>query len=354
MAAPVQGSALSVETTNLRVSGGAGVIAVIAALLVFHLNSVSLFGESNSVGLVTAILGGGLGGVAFVIAYLRSLANTQSKSVWLRRSLDTVALAINHVGLWVVLSLGAFFLLQRGFSGVRVDLVTAVALVGAAVFVAAYVMRSSAVSITPERVSTLLAVFIVSGVLASAITAPDQHWWMRNFSALGAMPGYSGFAFNATLIATGAMVVTLSDYLTDELRNRIQSAPRFRAINATFVRWALVALGIALGGVGIFPVNRLTLLHDIIASSTVVIFAVLVFATRAVFPGLPTTFLVFGYALVGVLVVVVVLYVPIDYYNLTAVEIAAFAAILGWLVTLIRVIGALRAPSPQARASGLR
>ncbi|WP_213813912.1 DUF998 domain-containing protein [Glaciihabitans sp. dw_435] len=357
-------SAIHLESRTLQVAFIAAAIGAVISAIVFWDGDVALSG-AWSVGTVAAIVGGALGTTSFVVAYLSTLPPMSvpgdDRLRLARRVLDTCALALNHLAIWAILSLGTFAILQRAFEGLEVDLLTATILVSVVVGIGAYFMQASAATISAFRVSTLLSIFIVAGMLASMITAPDPGWWKLNFSALGTMAGFSGFAFNFTLIATGLLVVTLADYVTADLRRWASRRPDYQPKRVSAVGWGLVALGVFLGAVGIFPVDRFLALHNTVATGMVVVFVGLVVALRFVLPGFPPTFYWLGYGFLVAIVVVTLLFYPIGYYNLTALELVAASVILGWIVILIRTVAALRRdldsadnPSQAPVTAGLR
>lgn len=60
----------------------------------------------------------------------------------------------------------------------------------------------------PHVLAAVLAVFLVEGVLASALTVSDPHWWYSNLSAVGMTRDLSAAAFNITLIVAGIFPVS--------------------------------------------------------------------------------------------------------------------------------------------------
>ena len=340
---PRLSSAIRIESRSLQLALLSALIAAVVGLIVFHAGGVSLFGPW-SVGVVAAVVGGTTGTAGFVIAYLTALGPLPSREADRlrvpRRILDTTALALNHAAIWLIVSLGGFSLLQLGFAGLRVDALTATTLLSVAVAVATYFMQASGSTITAYRVSSLLSIFIVTGILASMITAPDHEWWKRNFSDLGTMEGFSGFAFNFTLIATGSLVVTLADYVTADIRRWALHHGSYNRVRVGVLGWSLVGLGLCLACVGIFPVDRFLALHNAVATGMVLIFVWLVLGVHRLVPGFPVTFFLLGYSFLVAIVVVTILFFPVGYYNLTALELVAAAAILGWVVILIRTVAA--------------
>jgi hypothetical membrane protein len=337
-------SAIHTESRTVQIAVAAAVVGEIVALVVFQKGSVLLFGPW-SIGIVAAIVGAVTGAAGFLDSYLRVLGPIPAQSqdrlrIW-RRLLDTSALAVNHVAIWLMLSLSTFLLLQNAFRGLKVDTLSAAMLVAGTVAVATYFMQASGHSIDAFRVSSLLSIFIVSGTLASMITAPDPSWWKRGLSDLGTMHGFSGFAFNFTLIATGGLVITLADYVTADVRRWAKTRPDYSGRNVSIVGWGIVAEGISLAAVGVFPVNKFHLLHNTIAIALVIIFLALVLSLPYLLVGFSATFFLLGYAFIAAILIATLLHFPIGYYSLTALELVSSTVILGWIAVFIRNSAAL-------------
>jgi hypothetical membrane protein len=358
-------SAVHMHSLAVAASIVAAVVSALVALVVFRSGSVP-FSGAGSVGVVAATIGGVLGSLGFVLAYTHSLSVLDASDAaaidrsaggavdpfrFVRRVLDTVALLLTHLGIWVVISLGLFAILQRAIADAQLDAITASAFVAGAVAVAVYSMQASGSSISAFRVSTLLSVFGGSGMLVSIVTAPDPEWWRVNFSALGTFDGFSGLIFNFTLIVTGAVIVTLADYITADLREWVARQPRGASARVSLVGAGIAAIGLCLTGVGAFPADRMPMLHGVVAIAMVVFFGVLALGLPWLLPGFPRMFFVLGYASVGLIVLVTFLYIPVGFYNETALELVGAAMVLGWIIILIRMVGALEIDAAEPSAT---
>jgi hypothetical membrane protein len=354
-------SAVHMQSLAVAASIVAAMVSAPIALLVFRSGSVP-FSGAGSVGAVAATIGGMLGSLGFVLAYTHSLSVLDATAIdrsaggvvdpfrFVRRVVDTVALLLTHLGIWVVISLGLFAILQRAIADAQLDALTASAFVAGAVAVAVYSMQASGSSISAFRVSTLLSVFGGSGMLVSIVTAPDPEWWRKNFSALGTFDGFSGLIFNFTLIVTGAVIVTLADYITADLREWAVGQPRGASARVSLVGAGIAAIGLCLTGVGAFPADRMPMLHGVVAIAMVVFFGVLALGLPWLLPGFPRMFFVLGYASVGLIVLVTFLYIPVRFYNETALELVGAAMVLGWIIILIRTVGALEIDAAEPSA----
>jgi hypothetical protein len=345
--------AVRVESTAITLASCAFAGGALTALLVFHGTFTPLWGP-RSVGVLAIAVGAVCGLVAFALgaagSYARIARSTGRMPSLPRRIWDTVALAFTHLAIYAMLCLVAFNILQDAFTGLEVDTLTGAMLVGLAAAAAGYFLYLSASSTTATRLSTLLAIFLCSGVLLSMVTSRNPQWWEQNFSILGTTRDLSGLSFNVTVILAGAAITILADYLTTDLAGWSNGNGSGARSRLAILRWALVAIGVLLACVGIVPVNVSLLFHNFVASSMVVTFVGLVLALRTLLPGFPRPFLVLSYAFLAAIVGAGVMFYPIGYYNLTAFELIASALIFGWLVIFVRNTAAAAADHTDAGA----
>ena len=149
--------------------------------------------------------------------------------------------------------------------------------------------------------ATMLAVFLVEGVVASMLTASDPHWWKMNLAALGMTDDISALAFNLTLIVAGFIVTTLARYAT-------ASIPRTTPHGVSWARTCLIIGGVFLALVGVFPVDPFFVLHTSVASGMVVAYGVLVIRLHAWIPGMPKAFIALGWLFLAIVLVLAVLF----------------------------------------------
>ena len=86
-----------------------------------------------------------------------------------------------------------------------------------------------------------------------------------------------------------------------------------------------VVMGVMLSCVGVFPLSFSILLHNTSAIGMAVAFLVLLFASPWWLTGLPGRFFVVSFAFAAALIVGALLFYPVQYFNLTAYELVAFA-----------------------------
>jgi len=329
----------SLESSALVVGSIAFVITTIVALLVFWGGDLPISGP-GSVGQFAALASALAAIVVFVSAriYLgRHADHRQSLPQGVRvdgvrlRWFDTAALALAHAVIALLGWLAIGDVVENSFSDATVYWFSAAVLSGVAVAATAYLVLLSAARLTPMLLSIILAVFLVAGVFASMLSASDPHWWQKNLSTLGISDDVSSLAFNLTLIIAGVIVTTVAHYATAG----IPVATAAEAGGRSSVRSGLVAIGVLLACVGLFPLDRSLTIHNVSASGMALIFVVLVLGMRRFVPGAPRVFLLLGYVFVAVIVVLAVFFVT-GYYNLTAVELVAFLLIFTWLILFIR------------------
>ena len=347
-------AALDLEGAAIVVGAAALVVAGIVSLPFFWGRSLPIAGP-GSVSQFTALAAGVLAVAAYVVGRL-----------WHRERLtpfgglpdrepgggprtapavpvfDTAVIAVAHgiIALLGWLLLGA--VLADGFTDATVYAVSATALAGAAAGVTAYAVFLSATRMDLMRLSTVLAVFAVVGILVATLTAPDPHWWQLHLSALGMTNSVSSLTFNLTLIVAGLMMAAIARYATD----LTQVDPGLRAATLR-VRVCLILIGVLLAGVGLFPLDVSQVLHNVSAVGMLIVFALLVFWVRPAVPDAPRAFLLFGYVSFAVIVVAAVFFVT-GYYVLTATELIAGVIVFAWVTVFLRVSGA----ASRGRGSG--
>lgn len=346
-------AAVTAESRAL-VIGGAGflILGVIAFLLVGR-EPVALSGR-GSVGDIAALGTAALGAAAVVVGSREGREFEAPHAPGGRRArhiVDIAALALAHSCIFLLGWLALFSIFQRAFVGAVLYPLAAAILVGVTGAVSSYAAYLSAVTMNAYRLAALLAVFLVTGVLTSMLTAEDPQWWQENLSALGMSSDVSGVAFNVTLIVAGVVVTTLAGYSTRTLESTAGTAPARRRVRR--LEGGITLIGVLLACVGLFPVDEQFWLHTAAASGMVVVFGTLIVRMRSLVPAIPATFNVLGLLFLAVIAFAVVMYFPFAYYNLTAVELIAASLVFAWLIVLIRNLAAVDADqlaaSPAAR-----
>ncbi|MES2094243.1 MAG: hypothetical protein V4531_10590 [Actinomycetota bacterium] len=338
-------SRVDTESRALLAAAAGFVLAGPASVFYFLTRSNPISGQ-GSVGDTAAVAAAVIGLIAFAASYTNSyLRPAARRSTRLRRAVDIfdlLALALAHATVILLIWAVVFFVLQQAFSGARLHPLAAGLLVGGAVAISAYFAYLSGSNMTVSRLSLLLLVFLVGGVLTSMLTASDPRWWVNNISALGITTDVSGVTFNFTLAIAGIILTTLAQYGTKDLRStpvaRSSSVHSIRSL-----RWTITILGIFLASVGLFPANRLVLVHNTAATGMVLTFMGLIVVLRWLCPMLPVAFLALGYVFVVFIAIAVVLWYPIGYFGLTGLELISASLIFLWVVVFVRVLAASHA-----------
>jgi len=351
----LRSSAVGVESGAVFTGAGSFILSAATGFIVFHDTLTPLWSEWPSVGILAMITGSVCGAAGFAIgsknSYRRPPAAKRLSPSIIRHFLDTAALIFTHVAIYSMLCFVLFAIFQDAFQGLKVDALTATMLVGLMGAVGSYFMYLSASTMTTYKLSTLLMIFVTSGVMMSMVTANDPRWWEMNFSALGMSNDLSGYAFNGTVVIAGAVITTLANYITADLTSWARSGTVLKSGRVALVRWALVLIGIFLACVGIVPVNVSVVIHNTASSSLALVFFTLVVSLRFLVPGFPKAFFLLSYALLVVVVISALLFFPIGYYNLTAFELIVSGLIFGWLAILIRNIAAVSVDSVSDEAA---
>lgn len=315
----------TLESLALGVGTVAFIGSALVALLVFRFQSAGIAGE-GSIGQYAAISGAVVAFVAFVAGRYR--LHERGAAVRIIDVADIAALALAHAVIallsWTLLA----DILERAFLDAEVFALPVLILAGGTAAITAYIVFLSATHIDLQLLAVILAVFLVEGVVASMLTASDPHWWRENLSALGMTDDISAMAFNLTLIVAGFLVTTLARYAT-------VSIPSTHPRGVAHVRLCLIIVGLFLGMVGVFPVDRFFAIHTGVASGMVVAFGVLVILLRVWIPGIPHTFAALGWLFLAVILVLSVLF-AVGYYTLTAVELVAGILVFTWIILFMR------------------
>lgn len=345
-AVPQRLSAVSIESRAFALAVLVmGVLTLVAFLFFLLLGEHPPLSGDRSVGQFASLGAAVVGLAVFALSYLRSLQRPESawlrKTALARRILDVSALSFTYALIAFMLCQAIFSLFQRAFSGLTLEPLAGSLFVGISCAATAYTVSLSGARITTYSLSNLLAAFLLTGALTAMITADNPSWWQINFSALGAVNnGFAAYTFNATLIFSGLVIITLASYMTRDLR-RWAKFRHARLVNAKAVQWMLILLGGFLAGVGLVPVDAFKILHNFFATGMIFVFVALALGLHVWVPEFPRSFFLTSYVLLSAIVLAVLLFWPMGYYNLTGLELAVAALIFGWLILFIRNIAAL-------------
>ncbi len=367
-----------VESRAIWSALGGGLLGLLVGLVVFYQQRPVLAGD-DSIQFYGSVVGGVTAGIAFLLGY--SL-NARMANIWLgqrprlRQLVDTMALLVVHSSIAVMGTLGIFRVFQEAFIGLTVDHIAGSVLVAIVGGVAAYFSFNSGARITAFSLSTLLAIFMASGVLVSMIFAENPFWWHVMFSELGTgQAGLTSFwTFNTTLVVSGVIITTLTafiardleiwgefergrvaDLLSERAEQRRTSSGRlpvrirlgnalsghFRTPRIMVVRVTMIVMGLSLAAVGLIPMSLHHDLHTLVTAMFGLSFLFILLAVPYLLPGFPRSFYLLSFLAACALVFSFLLWMPIGYWNLTSLELIGAAILFAWLVVFIRNIAAL-------------
>ncbi len=254
---------------------------------------------------------------------------------------DATSVALVHSVLAVLAAIATFLLLQLSFQGVVLDAPFTTIAMATVTALAGYWIYISVSSITTPKLSSLLVLFMTFGTITAMATASDPAWWEYHFSQLGTFGDRSSSLFNLTLIIAGFLVTTFALYLQRDLQVLVDRGVLKKAHAPRTVSIVFVVMGVMLSCVGVFPLSFSILLHNTSAIGMAVAFLVLLFASPWWLTGLPGRFFIVSFAFAAALIVGALLFYPVQYFNLTAYELVAFAIMFAWIAIFIRYINAL-------------
>ena len=347
---------LDIERQALWAGLICSLLGTAVGLLLFAGGRPTLYG-GLSVGALGAISGGIAAAGSSVWGFRHLLVQRER---WLCelprwRELNAMfALLLVHAAIAVMALNVFFYLIQRSFFGLTVDMFAGSVMVGLGTGLSAYISLEATARTSSHTLSVVLGGFMVSGVMLSMLVAENPIWWKTMFSTLGTFDSgvRSFWAFNTTLFVTGLVLATFSEFLLRDLSRLAQAYDRRARVRGQrlsrvfrprpkVVRWCLliVAGGVMLAAV--VPVNTLGDLHasGVWAASAALV--VLLAGSIFLFPGFPAIFHLLSLAALGGLVLSMMLWARWDYFNLTGFELAAVAVLFGWISAFIRTTAAL-------------
>lgn len=310
-----------------------------------------------AVGTVTGVTAGVLAGIAALIGLYVATGPRGGSLRWMRRRfwlwwfVDSLGLFILHAAITTMAALSIFRLFQQAFQGLVVDAIAATVMLCIVSAAAAYFGFTAAVRASSSSISTLLALFMAAGMLASMLLAENPYWWHQFFSELGT--GQAGvlsfWTFNTTITVSGLVLVTLANFISQDLT--VWAAHRQRLGKRRAVPWVLrggmMIMGLCMVGLSWVPINLNDPLHTGFVQVLAVTFGLMLLSVPLWLPGAPAATYVMSYLMLVLGVLAVGLWAPVGYYNLTALELAFAGIIFAWLVVLIRTLDAMIADAAR-------
>lgn len=295
-----------------------------------------------------AAVAGGVAALAFAASTLLHRRGGAAGMPRWQRTVSHLSGAALTVAFGAVTAMGVLLaaeVLAAGLRGLALGAIGGGLLSGVAAAVGGRLAFGAGIGLRTADLAGLLFGFLVIGTLFAMVTAVDPRWWEENFSQLGV-----GWAFNGTLVVAGLLVATVGAYIGRDLHRLLGDAALSR-IATVVVLWA--AAGLALAAVGLVPLYRAPVPHDIAAVAALLLFLGAAGTTALTVPGRPLALAVTSLAVGALVIAAVLLWWPIGFFPVTAVEAVVVGLGLLWMTTLVRVL-AILAPEgsrPSARRS---
>lgn len=341
------------ETEAVWATAGAFAAGALAGILLLGGGLRPLTGP-QSLSVPIAAVSGVVAASAFVVSTVRHHRDeTAPMPPWqaLVSNLSAVALTVVFAAVTAMGALLALQVLAIGLQGLQLGALGGGMLAGAAAGVGGRFAYASGIGLRTADLAGLLFGFLAIGTLFAMATADDPRWWEHNFSTLGG--GAGSWAFNGTLVFAGLIIATVGSYVGRDL-HRLLGDGALAAIGRTVVLWALT--GAALAGVGLLPLSRVPVAHNIVALSALVLFVLAAVTTSRAIPGSPRALVITTIGLVALVAISTLLSLAFRLFGVTALEAIVIGLGMLWMLTLVRVLAVL-APAqsrPSARRHPLR
>ena len=328
-------------------------LGAVAGALALSGNPRPLAGD-GSVGIPAATVAAIIAAASFVVStFMHRRGETKQMPRWqaIVSDVSAIALTIAFAGVTALGVLLAGEVLGAGLQGLELPASGGGMLTGVAAAVGGRFAFAAGIDLDTRDLAGLLFGYLIIGTLFAMITAADPRWWERNFSQLGI--GAGSWAFNGTLVVAGFLVATVGAYIGRDLHRLLGDGDLGR-IAWVVVLWA--AAGIALAAVGLVPLHRAFVAHNIAAFGTLVLLLAAAALTAVVTPGRPRPLVVTSVGVGTLLVAAVLAWEPLGVYSVTALEAIVVGLVLLWLTTFVRVLAVL-APGvsrPSLRVNLLR
>lgn len=343
-------SAAHLASRAIWVSISFTTVALVVGLITFTGRLTPLSG-GYSVGTIAGVTTGVAAGTSAVIGLVIATESRRGSLRWMRRRfwgwwvIDFIGLFILHGAIATMAVLSMFRLFQQAFQGLIVDGIAATAMLCLVTATTSYFGFSSASRASSSSISTLLALFMAAGVLASMLLAENPYWWHQFFSELGT--GQAGvlsfWTFNTTITVSGIVLTTLANFISQDLSawaSHRQRQGKRRAL-VPVLRTGMIVMGICLIGLSWITIHISDPIHTAFVQILAVTFGLMLLSVPIWLPGAPAAMYVISYLMFGFGVFAVALWDPLGYYNLTALELAFAGIIFAWLVVLIRTLDAM-------------
>ena len=330
------------EVRATRFAVAAFVIGGILALILAAGRHMPI-GGPESLGSLAGWITGGLSAIAYAGAYLLPGGGASAPALrWrlevplAKRIFDVLALtvAMGMLNYLLVMAIAAVF--QMGFRGLLIDPIGGAVLVGFTAAALTYVAALAGGNVTGSSIASLAIAVLLSGTIASMVSSPDESWWQLHFSQLGNTGGVTGYRFNLALIITGFVITVIAGYVGQAFTSGVRRRGYDLGRKPQVLAWLFTGIGLCMAMVGFVPDAVSFAIHVGSASGMVVLFGVFAYCALRYIPDLPRDLIVFTAIVVIGIVVAIVLWVPVGYYNLTGMELVAAGLLFAWLLVFVR------------------
>ncbi|GAA2540797.1 hypothetical protein GCM10009860_21990 [Microbacterium mitrae] len=345
MNAPL-GSSQTREVRSTRFAIIAFVLGALLGILVAGGRHLPV-GGPESWGNIAAWVTGALTGLGFALAYLLpGGGRSEPRLRWrhevplVKRIIDLVALtgATAMLNYLIVMAVAAVF--EMGFRGLMIDPLGGGVLVGFAAAAMTYGAALAGSRVSGTSVATLAISVLFIGTVASMVSSPDASWWQLHFSELGNTAGVTGYRFNLALITTGLVITVLAGYVRQDFASGLRRRGFDVGRRPKLLGVLFGGIGVCMMVVGLVPDAENFAVHVSAGSGMVVLFGAFAFVSLRYIPDLPRDLIAFTTVVVVGIIVAVLLWVPIGYYNLTGMELVAAGLLFAWLMVFVRAVEA--------------
>lgn len=297
------------------------------------------FAGPDSIILPAALIATLIAAVAFLVStYLHRHGETRFMPGWqtMISHVSTLAVTIAFGGVTGLSVLLAGQLLGAGLPGLEFSTLGGSLLIGVASALGGRLSFHAGIDLSTRDLATLLFTFLIVGTIFAMISEAEPTWWQRNFSQLGI--GSSAWAFNGTIIVAGLLVATIGSYIGRDLHRMLEDRAVSR-ISAVVILWGFA--GLALAGVGWFPLNTQPVAHSIAAFAALGLLVVAAGYTQYVLSERPFVLTAVTTLLVLIITGCLILTFAVPVLTVTALESIVVGLALLWMTTFVRVLSIL-------------
>jgi hypothetical protein len=320
-----------------------GTIALASGLLAWGLswgrNPVPFVSDMRGFGvlifLLSIVIAFAVSAVGFVLGvrYRNRLVEPEMRRSWL---LPVVPLALAYALVTLVIVGVVLQFIDVAFKELALQQIYAVLVVGLMCGAVAHIVADRTLQITARKLLNVFGIVLFTGVAYSAVNIDNPFWWRESFSFLGEASSSDRAIFNATLIIAGILFVVLQQFFMD-LFVDLQAFGLFSARKTRWMRISLIALGVLMAMIGIFPFGSggiFDTIHSMSAYSIAAILLAYMVFVRRLIPYFSGEFYAMTWFMVGVLVVALLLHF-LSSINTAGMELIAFAVAGTWFMLFV-------------------